>query len=194
MVGNLFADPLGSRPTNVRARDLARAVGDEWAWLTASMNLVWTHLFRQEFDDAERLLDEVLPVSERFGYLELQAWNWLGRCFRPWTAGDVARVVEFATRALEFARAAGEPSTETLAQCFLASTELSRGDAQAAVNRLEPSRNRAIAAGAGLALSYAESFLAPARVAVGAPAESRHGLEASGRDRRGSRVPAGQRA
>jgi predicted ATPase/class 3 adenylate cyclase/DNA-binding CsgD family transcriptional regulator len=173
----LFPDPVGSRVTSGRAREIGQACGDDWAVLTASMNLVFTHLFRQEVDEAERLLEEIRPLTERHGYLELQAWLWLGRCWRPWTAGDRVKLSEFAAQALEFSRAAGEPSTESLAQCLLAAHEAAAGNPQAAVDRLQPIRARMLAAGAGLALAMVDMFIAPARAAVGAVAETQATLE-----------------
>ncbi|HEY2259469.1 MAG TPA: LuxR C-terminal-related transcriptional regulator [Solirubrobacteraceae bacterium] len=181
----LFSDPDSCRVTSERGRQLGEVSGDDWAMLSSDMNLVYRHLFRLEIDQAERLLAEMLPLSEQRGYLELRAWHWLGRCFRPWMAGDREQLTKFTARALEFSRAAGEPSTEALANCFIASLELASGDPRAAVARLEPTRARAITAGAGLALAYTEYFLAPARAAVGEVAQARATLEplvASGMD------------
>src|SRR4051794_33322709 len=73
----MFPDPIGSRPTNEAARDLARACGDDLALIAATTNLAYTHIFCQELDDAEQLLDETFELCERHGYLELQAWHWL---------------------------------------------------------------------------------------------------------------------
>ncbi|HEX3830622.1 MAG TPA: LuxR C-terminal-related transcriptional regulator [Solirubrobacteraceae bacterium] len=175
----MFSDPLGSRPINQRARELARASGDDWAFITSTINLAYAHLFRLEHDEMDRLLDEALPLSEKRGYLELQAWHWLAKCSRPLMAADAERVSELTERAVTAARAAGEPSTEALAECYRAWLELARGDAQRAVERLKPIRARMIAAGAGLALGYTECYLAPARAALGDAAEARSALERS---------------
>ena len=180
-----FPDPLGSRATNGRARDLARACGDDWALITSNLNLAYTHLVRHELEDGERLLDEMLPLSERHGYLELQAWHWCYKCFRPWTTADSAQVSEYSERALGFARAAGEPTTEALAQGWLARFELATGNPEAALERMQATHARLIAAGAGLALGYTVVWLALAQAGVGNLDDARAALEqvvASGMD------------
>ncbi len=179
MIGwiQLFPDPVGSRPISARARDLGRESGDDWAVLAANMNLVYTHLFCHEFDEGERLAEEMLPLTKEHGYLELLSWHWLGMCLGPWSRGDGERVSQCAANALEFARASGEPSTEALSECFLAELDLGRGDPEAAVSRLERTLARVISAGAGLAVAYTVTFLAPAQAAVGRAAEARAALE-----------------
>jgi DNA-binding CsgD family transcriptional regulator len=173
----IFPDPVGGRATSERARELARASGDDWTLALAILNIAWTHLLRLELDDADRALDEALPLTEKLGYPEMQAWYFLSKAFRPWMAADAEQLVTLTEGALTAARAAGEPSTEALAQCLRAQLELAQGNPQAAVERLQPTRARMVAAGAGLALGYTEFFLAPAQGAVGAIAEARAALE-----------------
>jgi DNA-binding CsgD family transcriptional regulator len=84
----------------------------------------------------------------------------------------------FSDQALTASRATGEPTTEALAQCFLAGLEAMRGDPDAAIARLEPARARMVSAGAGLGLGLVESYLALARAAAGDVDEARAGLEA----------------
>jgi predicted ATPase/class 3 adenylate cyclase/DNA-binding CsgD family transcriptional regulator/tetratricopeptide (TPR) repeat protein len=173
----LFPDPAGSRATSTRSLRLAEASGDDWALLCSKVNLVFTYLFRHELEPGQRLLDEVQPVSERLGFLELESWCWLGRCWPAWVAGDRERMEDFTSRALAASRAVGEPSTEALAHCFMAGLELAQGDAEAAVARLEPMRAHVLAAGAGLAIAYVEYYLAPAHAARGDVPQARAGLE-----------------
>jgi predicted ATPase/DNA-binding CsgD family transcriptional regulator len=173
----MFPDPVGSRAISQRAAELARACGDDLALAASTMNLAYTHIFRLEFDAADKELDELLPLSEKMGYLETQAWYWLGKAFRPWLAADSERVFELTERALNAAQTAGEPSSEALAQCFRAYLELAQGKPEAAIERLEPTQARMIAAGAGLALGYTEYFLASARAAIGEIAAARAALE-----------------
>jgi predicted ATPase/class 3 adenylate cyclase/DNA-binding CsgD family transcriptional regulator len=173
----MFADPIGSRPTNERARDLAGACGDDWALIATTLNLSAVHQFHGEFDDAERLLSETWPLSEKHGYLELQAWHWVHSSTRSWAAADIARVSEFTQRAVAFARAAGEPTTEVFAQGFLAHVELARGEVEAAEQRMQATYARALAAGAGFALAYATTWLALAQAARGELVGARATLE-----------------
>jgi predicted ATPase/DNA-binding CsgD family transcriptional regulator len=179
MIGfiQMFPDPLGGRETSTRARDIARACGDDWAWLTAELNVAYTHLNRHELDDGERVLERAMPLSESLGYLELQAWYWIGKCYRPWAAADHAELIAFAERALGFARAAGEPTTESLASGYLAHLELARGAAEAAAERMQAAYERVVAAGAGLALGWTVAWRALAQAALGDVAAARPALE-----------------
>jgi predicted ATPase/DNA-binding CsgD family transcriptional regulator len=173
----VFADPLGSRPVNERARDVARGCGDDWALICANDNLACVHIFRGELDEAERLLDETLPLSERHGYLELQAWYWFFTSIRAWAAADIARVSEHTAKALEFARAAGEPTTEAFAQGLVANLELANGMAEAAEQRMRATYARALEAGGDFALGCTVTWLAQAQAALGDIAGARAALE-----------------
>jgi predicted ATPase/class 3 adenylate cyclase/DNA-binding CsgD family transcriptional regulator len=179
MIGwvQLLTDPAGSRAMSTSARDVGQRCGDDWALITSIVNLAYTHVLRHECEDAERLLDEVQPLTDEHGYLELRAWHWLGKTQRPYSAGDVDQVRKFTDRALTAARAAGEPTTEALAQCFLAGLEVMGGDPHAAIARLQPARARMLAAGAGLGLGLIEPYLAHARATVGEIDEAREALE-----------------
>ena len=179
MIGwvQLLTDPAGSRAMSASARDVAQGCGDDWALITSIVNLAYTHVLRHELDDAERFLDEAQPLTDEHGYLELSAWHWLGKTQRPYSAADFDQVREFTDRALKASRASGEPTTEALAQCFLAGLEVMRGDPQAAIARLEPARAHVVSAGAGLGLGILESYLAHARATVGEIDEAHKTLE-----------------
>jgi len=71
--GQMFPDPIASRATSQRARDIARRCGDDWAYVVATINLADSYVFRQEFDEAEGLLDEVQSRSEALGDLRIVA-------------------------------------------------------------------------------------------------------------------------
>lgn len=173
----LLTDPAGSRAMSASARDLARRCDDDWALITSIVNLAHTHVLRYELGDAERLFDEAQPLADEHGYLELRAWHWLGKTLRPYSAADAEQVRRFSDRALTAARAAGEPTTEALAQCFLAGLEVAGGDPHAAIARLQPTRARMVSAGAGLGLGMIEPYLALARATVGEIDEAREALE-----------------
>jgi predicted ATPase/class 3 adenylate cyclase/DNA-binding CsgD family transcriptional regulator len=179
MIGwvQLLTDPAGSRAMSASARDVAQRCGDEWALITSIVNLAYTHVLRHELDDAERLLDEVQPLADEHGYLELRAWHWLGKSQRPYSAADVDQVRNFTDRALAAARAAGEPTTEALAQGLLAGLEVMRGDPHEAIARLQPARARMVSVGAGLGVGLIEPYLAIARASVGDFDEAREALE-----------------
>ncbi|MGN6169081.1 MAG: LuxR C-terminal-related transcriptional regulator, partial [Solirubrobacteraceae bacterium] len=180
MIGwvQMLADPVGSRTMSASARDVAERCGDDWALITSIVNLAYTHLLRCEYEDAERFLDQMRPLTDEHGYLELRAWHWLGKSLRPYCAADVDQVRTFSDHALTASRAAHEPTTEALAQCFLAGLEVMRGDPDAAIARLQPVRARMVAAGAGLGLGLVESYLSLARATVGDVDDAREALEA----------------
>jgi DNA-binding CsgD family transcriptional regulator len=179
MIGwvQLLTDPPGSRAMSASAREVAQRCGDDWALITSIVNLAYMHVLRHELDDAERFLDEAQPLTDEHGYLELSAWYWLGKTQRSYSAADVDQVRTFTDRALTASHAAGEPTTEALAQCFLAGLEVMGGDPQAAIARLQPARARMVSAGAGLGLGMIEPYLAHARAAVGEIDEARKALE-----------------
>jgi DNA-binding CsgD family transcriptional regulator len=172
-----FPDPLGSRPTSERARDVARACGDDWAYMTSCLNLAFTHINRHEVDDAERQVDEILPLIKQHGYLEAQAWYWLGKFYRAWWAVDSVVLSDYPARALAFARAAGEPTTEALTHGILAHVEIARGQPEAALARMQATHARVMAAGAGLALGWTASWLALAQASLGDVAAACAALE-----------------
>ena len=89
----------------------------------------------------------------------------------------MARVSEFTERALGFARAAGEPTTEAFAHFWVATLELARGRADVAFARIQEAHARALAAGAGFALGYTVTGLGMAQAALGDIAGARATLE-----------------
>jgi predicted ATPase/class 3 adenylate cyclase/DNA-binding CsgD family transcriptional regulator len=179
MIGflQIFPDPVGSRATNLEARALAQACDDDWAIVIADINIAFTYLHRHELDEGERVLEDLIARAEQLHYVEMRAWYWLGRCFRPFGLADAERVWELVDRAVKADREDGEPSTWALAQCFAALLEIARGDPQAAIERLEPTRARLIAAGAGLILGPVEGALAVGRATLGDAVEGRRTLE-----------------
>jgi predicted ATPase/class 3 adenylate cyclase/DNA-binding CsgD family transcriptional regulator len=171
-------DPVGCRPGQARSIALARESGDDWCLVDATQILAFAHLFTDEFDEAERLLGEALPLIERMGYQEFLAWHWWGMSWRPLWAGDVGTFLEGSRRALAAAREVGEPVTEGLAESFIALLELAQGHAGEARARMEASRERVVAAGAGMALPSTEIFMALSLAALGNADDAPGPLEA----------------
>lgn len=173
----VYPDPFGSRSVSQRANDLARDCGDDFALVASYLNLAWSHVFRHELDDAERLLDESLPIAERHGYPELQAYHWIGKGWRPWASSDSPRACELAQRARAFAQAAREPTSEATAQALLAHLEIAAGEPGAALARMQATYIRTHAQGAGFAMGIAANWRALAQVALGQSADARASLE-----------------
>ena len=126
-----------------------------------------------------------LPLIEQLNSYEGRAWYWLGKAMKHFWAADVEPFREYADRAVKAAREVGEPATEATAQSLIARIEIAQGDPLAAVERLEASRARTIAAGAGWAVPRIEIGLAQARAELGDVPTARSILEpivASGAD------------
>jgi predicted ATPase/DNA-binding CsgD family transcriptional regulator/class 3 adenylate cyclase len=187
LVGRIrqHSDALLARPALARARELARECGDDWCYAAATSIFAWSHVFADEYDEAERLFAEMLPIAEREGFRETVAWTYVGRSYRHMTGADAERLFELAELAVEVAREVGEPVTEGLAHSFMGRMELAQGRSEAALERLEASLERVVAAGAGMALSATEVSLAAVRADLGDLRGAIAGLEplvASGLD------------
>jgi DNA-binding CsgD family transcriptional regulator/tetratricopeptide (TPR) repeat protein len=172
------SDPVGARQLLEEAYRLARASGDHWNMMAARLNTGWSHILCGHWDEGERAFAEALPLIEQINSHEGRAYYWLGKSMKPFWAGDAEAFREFAERGLGAAREIGELVTEGMAQSLLARMEIAQGRSGAAVERLEASRARTIAAGLGWALHRTEAFLAQARAAMGDLAGARSALEA----------------
>jgi predicted ATPase len=181
----LLPDPVGSREPFTRAIELARRAGDDWLLSWAIGDLGYAHLLCDEFADGERLLNESLPIVERSGNHEGLAWHWVGLSLRPAFSADLERVLEVAHRAIDAAREVGEPVTEGFAHALIAMLESAQGRPEAALRRLEESKQRVIDSGGGMAVPITEIALARANAGLGDLDRARAGLEpvvASGAD------------
>jgi predicted ATPase/DNA-binding CsgD family transcriptional regulator len=171
-------DPVGSRAAFERSVELARASGDDWCLMDALLNLSWSHgVICDEHDDAEQWRREVLPLAERLGYREAVAWYWLHASWRPLMRVEAERFWELAERGLAASRDVGEPLTGATAHIFMGMLEVAQGHSEAAVARLEASREHLITTGTALSLPYTEEPLAAARAALGDFDAARAGLE-----------------
>lgn len=162
-----LSDPAASRPMHERACELARASGEDFCLVMSLQTMAWAHLICTEYDEGERALEEALSVTERRGFQEPLAWHWLGMSYRQMVRADSERFFEFAERALGAARAIGDPMTEGFAHGYCGIVELAQGRAEAVVERLEASRERVLASGAGMALVLTEFVLGTAYATLG---------------------------
>ena len=174
----ISSDPVAVRPLQKRACKLLRASGEDLSLVTTAQTMAWGHLVCAEYDEGEALLEEVFPIVERMGNPERLWWHWLGMALRHQAAGDSERFFELAGRAIEVTREIGDPGTESFTDTYIAVVELAQGRAAQALARLEASRERAIVAGAGLALVSTEHMLAAAQAGLGDLDGARARLEA----------------
>ncbi|MFL5909635.1 MAG: LuxR C-terminal-related transcriptional regulator [Gaiellaceae bacterium] len=178
-------DPAGSVPVYERACDLASEAEDHWCLAATTAGLGWSKIVLGELDEADRIFADCLPFVERMGYQEFVAWSLFGLGFRHGVEGRFEKFFELAERAVDAARDVGEPVTEGATQAVMGWFELCQGRIERALERLEASRARLIATGAGLTLPHAEIPLALARAEQGEIDEairSLRGVVAAGAD------------
>jgi predicted ATPase/class 3 adenylate cyclase/DNA-binding CsgD family transcriptional regulator len=172
----MFPDPAGARGVARRARDLAKAAGDDWCLCDASQILAYSHLICGETGETTATLDSVLAVIERTGSAEFAAWHWLGHAIALGDTAQTARCRALAERALACADEVGEPVSGDFAVTMLAHLDIRQGRAAEALSELERRIERSVAAGAGLALATLSLYAAEARLALGLAAESEAAL------------------
>jgi predicted ATPase/DNA-binding CsgD family transcriptional regulator/class 3 adenylate cyclase len=170
-------DPEACRRSFERSRDLARESGDDWCFAASTTGLGWAYVVTEEFDLADPLFEESLPIVERNGFHEHITWTLFGASQRYAVDGDHERFLSIAQRAVDASREVGEPASAGAAQAFIARIEITMGRPEEALRRLEESRVRLIATGAGLALPHTEVVLAVARGALGDLESARARLE-----------------
>jgi predicted ATPase/class 3 adenylate cyclase/DNA-binding CsgD family transcriptional regulator len=164
----MHTDPVGNRPGLERACELARACGDDWCFVDARLNLSWSHQqVCDEHEAGERSRDGVLELAQRNGYRDYVSWYWLMECWRPLMRGEGERFRELVELALAAAREVGEPTSEATGEMWSAWLALEQGRIEDALTRVEASRERLLAAGAGLLLPYLEVTVAKVRAVLG---------------------------
>ena len=163
----IFPDPVRSRPGLQRSIDLAGEVGDEFLLAGATATLGYTYALCGEFAEGERLFNRALSITERTGNLENFAWCWNGLSLEALYRAHVERLFELAERTVTAARELGDPVTEGLAHASMATAEIAQGHPQAALARVEESRERVLASGAGMAVPLTETTLATSHAALG---------------------------
>ena len=181
----VLSDPPGARQAQERVYSLAQASGDHWDMMYAKLNTGWSHILCGDPDVGEPELEEALPLIEQLNSYEGRAWYWLAKSIKHFWAANAEPFRDCAGRARSAAREVGEPVTEATADTLMARMEIAQGNPVAAVERLEASRARAIAAGAGWALPRIDVGLAEAQAELGDLPTARSALEtivASGAD------------
>jgi predicted ATPase/class 3 adenylate cyclase/DNA-binding CsgD family transcriptional regulator len=181
----LLPDPAGARQLQERVYRLAQASGDLWDMMYSKLNIGWSHILCGHPDVGEPELEDAVPLIEQLNSYEGWAWYWAGKSIKHFWAANAELFRECAGRARNAAREVGEPVTEATADTLMARMEIAQGDPAAAIERLEASRARAIAAGAGWVLPRIDIGIAEARAELGDLPTARSVLEtivASGGD------------
>lgn len=140
----LYPDPVGCRPNLHRALDIANEMGDDWLVAHATSTLGYSHLFTDEFAEAERLFLEGMPLSERIG-AESTACYWLGLTWGPGARVEPERCFACGERAVAASREIGDPVPEAFAHNFMGALEADLGRPEAALARLTAIEERVMA-------------------------------------------------
>jgi predicted ATPase len=138
----LWLAPVESRPLLERSCELARSAGDDWCLVYAGVNLGIAYLICDEHGEAQRHFDVFLPLAEQQGLRESIALALVGEGLNAVYRGDAQRGVERLDRALAESDALGEPVIEGLGHVIIGALELAQGRPEAALARLESSRER----------------------------------------------------
>jgi predicted ATPase/class 3 adenylate cyclase/DNA-binding CsgD family transcriptional regulator len=161
----MLTDPLAARSKLERARELARDAGDDWSLAESTEILATTFIFQASVE-APALLAEAYEIYERSGYAEFAAWYWWGVAVVSQAQGRDHEALASFDRAIEAADAVGELVSSGTAHGFRALLRAERGEGSLAAAELPPVVERAIAAGAGLAMPalLAGTFYAQASI------------------------------
>jgi predicted ATPase/DNA-binding CsgD family transcriptional regulator len=170
-----FSDPFGSHRGLERSRALARAAGDDWCLIHSTQVLASSYLLCDDFEQGERLLEEVLPLTEGMGHV--LATHWFCSSMGPFARAETTLFFERADRAVGFARQIGDPIVEAWPHTFMGHYELAQGKPDAALGRLEGMRERLVSTGAGAAFAVVESTLAQTWATLGDFGRARASLE-----------------
>ena len=172
-----LASPRASRADLVRAVELARSAGDDWAFVTAKQWLASAYFLEFDHAAATRANDEAVELAERLGDPFLLGRRWL---WATWMLMHDGRLVE-ARAAIErafvaYAGIAGA-AQEALAVCGISQIDTWEGEAERALARLERHLELALKLGARLGVPWLLEVTAFAQLAAGQLDAARDGLE-----------------
>jgi predicted ATPase/class 3 adenylate cyclase len=173
----MFPDPAGARPGLERARELARASGDEWCFVDATQIIAAT-LLMNAAPAAVEMFEEALGIIERTGYAEFAAWHWWGvGAVRHFQGRDEEALAHY-ERAIEVADGVGEPVSSGFAHGFRAILRTEHGDGAAAAADLGAVMQRSVAAAAGLAIPILQLATLYAQASAGQLEQARSSVGA----------------
>jgi predicted ATPase/DNA-binding CsgD family transcriptional regulator len=172
-----FANPGAARAELARAAELAVAVGDDWALVTAKQVTAYGYLLQHDHAQLSRHNDEVAALAERLGdpFQVARRWLWAG-----WTAMHDGRLAEERT-AIERVRAAvegiGEPVMEAIADYGLAFADVWQGEPERPLERLYLRVELTLKLGAGMVVPWILAAISFAELAAGRLEHARDRLE-----------------
>jgi predicted ATPase/class 3 adenylate cyclase/DNA-binding CsgD family transcriptional regulator len=171
----LWPDPAGARDGLERSRALALECGDEWCYVDATQ-IVAYGLLMQGRPEAEAIFNEALEMIERSGYAEFASWHWAGIGIKCHAEGRYEQALAHYERAIALAESVGEPVSAGVVRGYRAIAWADRGEGELALKELGPAMERAVAAGAGMAIPLLRLGTLYAQAAIGDPQPARAGL------------------
>ena len=126
--------------------------------------------------EAPRLLEEAYEIYERSGYAEFAAWYWWGTAVLAQHQGRDDEALAAFERAIQAADAVGELVSSGTAHGFRALLRADRGEGSLAAAELPPVVERAIAAGAGLAMPALLAGTTYAQASIGQLEQARDSM------------------
>ncbi|MCA1841710.1 MAG: LuxR C-terminal-related transcriptional regulator, partial [Actinobacteria bacterium] len=172
----LWADPRAAIEICGRARELARAAGDDFVVADASQLLGFAHWMQDDYESARREEALAFEIGQRLGNRDVLAFHWVAEALTPWGAADFDRRRAQLEECLAVSAEIDDPTSNGFGEAYLAFVDIYTGNPASALERLEPARQRLVAAGAGLALATVDYFTALARAALGGLDEARETL------------------
>src|SRR5262249_23565071 len=145
----LFSNPRAARSELNRAAELARAAGDDWAFVTAGGITAATYIFQSDHVQAAYANDEVAALAERQGdpFQLARRWFWAGTIAE--SAGRFAEARDAFERTRAAVEATGDPVHEALADAGRGRVETWQGEPERALGRLQSRLEQTLKLGAG---------------------------------------------
>jgi predicted ATPase/DNA-binding SARP family transcriptional activator len=176
-----FTDPPAGRSELTRAAELARAAGDDWAFVTAGLSTAFTFMYQQDHARAAETIDEVAAIAERLGDPHHLARRWFYLGWMALMDGRFAQAHDSLKRMLAAVDGVGDPTTEANADICVAFMEIWEGEPERALERLQVTLDRA--------LTYCSAVLFPMLMVAMSTADLAAGRCAEARDRLAGILP-----
>ena len=161
-VEKVYVDPAAACPGFERARELARAAGDNWALVESTQLLAFAYFFQSNHPRAAALFEQAIGLAEHISDRAAASWVPLGQMAS--TDGNLELARENLQRAL---RAAEGPLYLALADSELGALDVFQGAPERALERMRPRLELTTTMGAGLSVPSLLLRMALAEIGVG---------------------------
>jgi predicted ATPase len=173
----VFANPGAARTELSRAAELVRAVGDDWALVTAKQVTACSYPFQSDHAHLAAINGEVAALAERLGDPFQVARRWLWACWAAMHDGRFSKARDAIERTRAALEGIGEPVLEALADLGAAFLDVWQGEPERPLEGLHERLERTLKLGAGLGVPWLLWAIAFAELAAGRPEHARGRLE-----------------